>query len=230
VSVWRRLAGASWIPWVVLAAGNALPSPSVRGAVLWGGALGAQLRAGSPDMSAFTGAAVVVFTLARLEWRQPLGAANRSRLAAAILALLFALGLSAAQLLPTLEATGRSMRWNIDPALRGNVGSLHPLVMLAKILSPVRAGPQHLGLPRFRRRVSRPADASLPVEGDGARGLRLGGPGGPRLRAMAEARPRPEPLLAPRREPAPGRGDPVARGGLGSGPTPRRPSRDAPPP
>ena len=140
VNVWHHLAGASWIPWVFLAAENALASPSFRGAVLWGSALGAQLLAGSPDMSAFTGAAVVVFTLARLEWRQPLGAANRSRLAAAILALLFALGLSAAQLLPTLEATGRSMRWNIDPALRGNVGSLHPLVMLAKVLSPVPLG------------------------------------------------------------------------------------------
>ncbi len=140
VNVWHHLAGASWIPWVFLAAENALASPSLRGAVLWGGALGMQLLAGSPDMSAFTGAAVVAFTLARLEWRRPLGATNRPRLAAAILALLFALGLSAAQLLPTLEATGRSMRWNIDPALRGKIGALHPLGAFAKLVSPIPLG------------------------------------------------------------------------------------------
>ncbi len=140
VNVWHHLAGASWIPWVFLAAENALAAPSLRGAVLWGGALATQLLAGSPDMSAFTGAALIAFLLAHLEWRQPRWATNRPRVAASILALLFALGLSAAQLLPTLEATGRSMRWNIDPALRGGIGSLHPLGAFAKLISPVPLG------------------------------------------------------------------------------------------
>src|SRR5260370_32770201 len=54
-----------------------------------------------------------------------------------MLDLLFALGLSAAQLVPTREATGRSMRWNIDPALRGGIGSLHPLGAFAKLISPL---------------------------------------------------------------------------------------------
>jgi len=140
VNVWHHLAGASWIPWVFLAAENALAFPSLRGAVLWGGALAAQLLAGSPDMAAFTGAGVAAFTLTRLEWRPSLLATNRPRLAATLLALLFALGLAAAQLLPTLEVAGRSMRWSIAPSLRGDVGSLHPLGGLAKVLSPVPLG------------------------------------------------------------------------------------------
>jgi len=140
VNVWHHLAGASWVPWVFLAAESTLASPSFRGVALWGGALGIQLLAGSPDMSAFTGAAIAAFTLTRLDWRQPLGAANRHRLLAAILSLLFGLALSAAQLLPTVETAGRSMRWSIDPALRGAIGSLHPLGALAKVLSPIPLG------------------------------------------------------------------------------------------
>ncbi len=140
VNVWHHLAGAAWIPWVFLAADRALVKPSLRGAALLGSALGIQLLAGSPDLSGFTGAAVFGFTLSGFEWRHPITVANGRRLASASLALLLALGISAAQLLPTLEVARRSARFNLDPVSRSHVGSLHPLGALAKVLSPFPLG------------------------------------------------------------------------------------------
>jgi hypothetical protein len=140
VNVWHHLAGAAWIPWVFLAADRALVRPSLRSAALLGCALGMQLLAGSPDLSGFTGAAVFAFTLSCLEWRHPVTLANGRRLASASLALLFALGISAAQLLPTLEVASRSARFNLDLTSRSQVGSLHPLGALAKVLSPFPLG------------------------------------------------------------------------------------------
>ena len=150
VNVWHHLAGAAWVPWVFLAADRALVRPSLRGAAILGGAVGMQLLAGSPDLSGFTGAALVAYTLSLLEWRRPFTLANGRRLAGAALALLFALGIAAAQLLPTLEATRRSSRWSLDPSFREHVGSLHPLGLLAKVLSPLPLGdlpfdPAHAG-------------------------------------------------------------------------------------
>ena len=140
VDAWHHLFGAAWIPWVFVAAECGLRSPSVRSAALWGGTMGVQLLAGSLDMSGFTGAAIVAFTLAHLDRREPWGASNRKRLGTAALALLFLLALAAAQLLPTLEGASRSSRWNIDASVRGSIGALHPLGALAKVLSPVPLG------------------------------------------------------------------------------------------
>lgn len=136
VNVWHHLSGAAWIPWVFLAADRALASHRARDAVLWGAALAVQLLAGSPDMSAFTGAAVAAYALTHVEWRRPLDASNRRLLFTVSVALLFSLGLSAAQWAPSLEVARRSLRWDVGADLRA-VGSVNPAVALVKVLSPV---------------------------------------------------------------------------------------------
>jgi hypothetical protein len=166
VNVWHHLAGASWLPWVLLAADRALGAPSLRGAALTGLALGAQVLAGSPDMSAFTGLAVAALVLARLDSRAPFGAANRRRAATAALALLLGLGLAAGQLLPSLELARQSPRWNIDPGMRA-IGSLHPGALL-KLLSPVPLAE----LPLDPVRGAALLDEGMPF----LRSLYLGGP------------------------------------------------------
>ena len=95
VSVWHHLAGAAWMPWVVLAAEDALRTPSAGRALLWGAAFGAQMLAGSPDMCVMTGAVAGVQVLVSFARGRARGAPFRT-LACSLLALAFALGLAAA--------------------------------------------------------------------------------------------------------------------------------------
>jgi hypothetical protein len=129
-NVWHHLSSATWIPWIFLAAHRALDSPSLRRAALWGLAQGAQVLAGSPDVSLYTGLAVGAFVLLH-EGRAP----RLRRLAATAIALVFALGLSAGQWLPSLEVARRSARWDVEADTR-TVGSLDPAGAVAKALSP----------------------------------------------------------------------------------------------
>jgi hypothetical protein len=83
-NVWHHLSSASWIPWIFLCAHRVLDSPSVRGAVLWGLAQGAQVLAGSPDVSLYTGLAVGAFAVVH-----PGSVPRLRRLAASAVALVF---------------------------------------------------------------------------------------------------------------------------------------------
>jgi hypothetical protein len=134
-NMWIQLGGASWIPWVWLAADRALETRAAVHAVVWGGAVALQLFAGSPDMSLLTVAALAAWTLwsvrprtqgERLEW---------GGLATAAMATAFAIALSAALWLPALDLTRKSARWSLDSAHRA-VWSVHPFG-LAEAFSPV---------------------------------------------------------------------------------------------
>jgi hypothetical protein len=134
-NMWIQMGGASWIPWVLLAAGRALESRRAVPAVLWGAAGAMQLFAGSPDMSVMTAAAAAAWTLASIRPGSSAGAPDLRVLAAAAVACAFAAALSAALWLPALELTRGSARWSMESAQRA-VWSVHPLG-LAEVFSPV---------------------------------------------------------------------------------------------
>src|SRR6185503_6370790 len=54
VSLWHHFAGAAWMPAVLLAAFLAAGRPGFRTALVWGGAAGGQLLAGSFDLCLLT--------------------------------------------------------------------------------------------------------------------------------------------------------------------------------
>ncbi len=132
VSVWHHLAGAALLPWVCLAAESALSSGRTRDGVVWGLVLGFQVLAGSPDMTVLTGLTIAAWTLWHLASRSGRGW-HRVALSAA-LALVLALGVSAAQWLPALDAAAGSARASLDAARRVS-SSTHPLGLL-ELLSP----------------------------------------------------------------------------------------------
>jgi membrane protein YfhO len=143
VSVWHHLAGAAWMPWVVLAAECALRSPSVGRALLWGGAFGAQMLAGSPDMCVMTGAVVGVQVLASFARGSARGAPVRT-LACSLLALGFALGLAAVLWMPAVENARHTGRWEMAESAR-TVWSMHPASLL-QVLLPLLPGDVPLSL------------------------------------------------------------------------------------
>jgi membrane protein YfhO len=134
-NMWIQMAGASWIPWVLLAAGRALASRRTGPAVLWGAAVAMQLFAGSPDMSIMTAAASAAWALASIRPIEKGGPPQLRVLAAAAVACAFAVALSAALWLPALELTRHAARWSMESAQRA-VWSVDPLG-LAEVLSPV---------------------------------------------------------------------------------------------
>lgn len=133
VSMWNHFAGAAWMPWVVAAAIHLADRPDARRAALLGGAVAAQFLAGSPDMSAYTGLAVVIVLLAAVaQGRGDLRRAARLvTLAAASAAL--AVALTAAQWMPTLDLVGGSARSDLTGEAR-TYWSVHPLGALEMLL------------------------------------------------------------------------------------------------
>jgi hypothetical protein len=130
VSLWNHLSGAAWIPWAAWAADRTFASGRARDAVLWGLALAGPILCGSPEMALIAGTASVI------------GLAHEGRSArwahvarTSALALAVALGISAAQWMPTLEMVRQSLRtqfgagqtnfWSIPPL--GLVECLFPL-------------------------------------------------------------------------------------------------------
>lgn len=131
-NLWNHLGGAAWLPWTLYATLGAMDAPSPRRAVGLGATLAAAVLAGSPDfavLSALAAAAVVAARLARPPWD---GAAAR-RLYAALGGLLFALGLAAAQILPSLELAERSERFRQTVEERA-YWSLHPVSLLQTVV------------------------------------------------------------------------------------------------
>lgn len=115
--LWHHMAGASWIPWVLLAAEGVVEPGQRRAAVTLGAALGAQLLAGSVDMCAMT----VLMAAFRVVL------AGRTRLFLNwLVSGGVALALSAGVWLPALESVAGSARGALSEATR-TYWSLHPL-------------------------------------------------------------------------------------------------------
>jgi hypothetical protein len=131
----HHFASACWMPWVWLAAEASFATRRLRHGLLLGGALAIQLLAGSPDVTFFTGWIVAARGLCVVDWRGMWGRENARLLAVSGAALCLALGLSAAQWLPTLDVGARSERWDLPAAAR-DYWSLPPLALL-QIALPV---------------------------------------------------------------------------------------------
>ncbi len=134
-NVYHHFTSAAWMPWALWAADRAGQSRSRRHATAWGGVLGVQLLGGSADMCLMTGLLSPLVLARHVCWRRPGDRQNRDLLAAALLALLLAIGLACAQWLPTLEVALRSARWSLPDPVR-TFWSLNPWA-LVQALAPV---------------------------------------------------------------------------------------------
>lgn len=132
VDVWHHLAGAAWMPWVLLGAEATVARPRARTAVLWGLAMAMQVFAGSPDFCVMTGVAIGARLVTVL-----VGGRDRRRVCL-LAALAMAIGscVSAPQWLTTLEAVSRADPFWRERGLRV-LWSLHP-ASLVQLLLPVR--------------------------------------------------------------------------------------------
>jgi Bacterial membrane protein YfhO len=133
VSLWHHLAGAAWMPFVLLATGRLARHPTVPSILLCSLTLAGQILAGSADMCAISGVLAAGYALAHLNWRAPTDRANRRLLGAWLSSVLLALGLAAALWLPALDLVRRSDRSNLGESLR-TFWSLHPWNLLQTLL------------------------------------------------------------------------------------------------
>lgn len=124
VNLWHHFAGASWMPWVVLAVHRLVRRPRAAAAAWLGACLGMQVLAGSADMLLLTAALAAAWSagiVGRHALRRPLGLAL-----AGAGGVLLALALSAGQWLPAIDAASRALRrelpveladrWAVPPA------------------------------------------------------------------------------------------------------------------
>jgi hypothetical protein len=150
VNLYHHLAGATWIPWVLVAADRAFRSGRWRDVTMLGLAFGAQLLAGSAEMAAASVLlAALHAALSIVDWHTPLARPNRRLLGGAVLAALLGSGIGAAQWLPTAEVARRSQRQRLDESER-TVWSVNPVAGVETIL-PVSLGALPL---RADRRVA----------------------------------------------------------------------------
>jgi Bacterial membrane protein YfhO len=142
VSLWHHLAGACWMPWVLLAADRGLTTPTIRRGLAVAAASAMQILAGSADMVAMTaliiGARILTVGTPRALW----GALSRPRLVVAGVAAIFALGLSAVQWWPAVDYARESARRSLPYEERVQ-WSLHP-VAAAQTFLPVPPRPKIL--------------------------------------------------------------------------------------
>jgi hypothetical protein len=147
VNLWQHLAGAAWMPWVLLAVDAALSAPGLTRALLLGAAAAGQILTGSVDLVAMTALLAAGFSLRYL---RPAAARETLRQAGAVaLAAALAAGLTAAQWLPALEMLRASSRPSLHEAIR-TYWSLHPFTLLQSVL-PVF--PAELPLKREHREL-----------------------------------------------------------------------------
>ena len=128
VSLWNHLAAAAWIPWSAWGAHRAVTRPAFGPCAAWGAILAAPVLAGSPEMALFAGVFGLVFALAAA--RGPDG--PRRMMRALAVAGLVALGLSAAQWVPSLELARRSRRADL-PARQREFWSVPPVGLLQSV-------------------------------------------------------------------------------------------------
>jgi len=133
VSFWNYLAGACWWPWTFYFADRALESRRTGDALAWGACLAAPVLAGSPEMALAGTLAVGAFALRRVRWSRAFGAENGALAMPAVIAALFAAGLSAAQWVPTLAASAGTARLDIAAEAR-TFWSVHPLSIFQAVL------------------------------------------------------------------------------------------------
>ena len=169
VSAWHHFAGAAWMPWVLLAALNALEEPTSRRMRSWALAQGAQLLAGSAEMATLT---IALTGLAALTTSSP--ASRASRLRAGATALGLAIALAAAVWIPAAELASRSARRELPEASRA-LWSLHP-ARLFEVASPVRWH-ESAGPPAPLRLPQEPMPPFLPSVYLGVAALILAGAG-----------------------------------------------------
>jgi hypothetical protein len=129
----HHLTGAAWMPWVLLAADRAFGSARARDFLVFAAAFAIQIVAGSPDTCAMTAVLAGLDFLRHVQWRSPWSARNGRKLAAAGGAMALALGLSAAQWLPTMVVAARSTRPDLPDRLR-TYWSMHPANVLQTII------------------------------------------------------------------------------------------------
>jgi hypothetical protein len=130
VNLWNHLSGAAWIPWAVWAADAALVSPSAPRILAWGAVVAAPVFCGSPESAVMAAAATLVVLARRAD-----EVSVRRTLATALLALAFAVTLSAGQWIPSVELASRSMRSQFGT--QGSLWSIAP-IGLFQILIPAR--------------------------------------------------------------------------------------------
>ena len=135
VNLWNHMAAAAWLPWIVWAGDRALERPGLGRGLAWGALFSATILCGSPETGAMAAAVTAFLAVRRLpDWRsQPrqLVAAG----ACALLALCFAVALSAGQWLPSLDVARHSLRAQM-PAETRQFWSVHP-VNLLQIAFPI---------------------------------------------------------------------------------------------
>lgn len=129
VNMWNHFSGATWIPWVILAARRACESFKATDAMLWGVAVSGQVMTGSPDASAMAALCSVGGVLDGLRWSSWRDPANARWLKTVALAWGFGAALAAAQALPTLDLLAGSLRLELPLSAR-QAWSVHPLAML----------------------------------------------------------------------------------------------------
>jgi hypothetical protein len=129
----HHLTGAAWMPWVILAADRAFGAPSARGYVVFAATFATQIVAGSPDTCAMTAVLCGLDFLRHLPWRPVWSVATARKLAAAAGATALALGLSAAQWLPTMVVASRSARSDLPDRMR-MFWSMHPVSLLQALV------------------------------------------------------------------------------------------------
>lgn len=146
VTLWNHYGGAAWMPWALLAADRTLATGRLAPALAWGSAMAAQILCGSPDtllMTSLLAAARTVSSLRRGGAERP---TRRRRAFLAAAAWAFALALSAAQWMPTLEVARGSARWQLPAGLReawsvppaGLVQTLVPIAWDDSALAPAQ--------------------------------------------------------------------------------------------
>ncbi|HVR72209.1 MAG TPA: YfhO family protein [Vicinamibacteria bacterium] len=139
LDLWHHFAGAAWMPWVLLAADSALRAPALSRALRWGGAMGAQILAGSADMCAMTGLVALGLLATRADRGDLAGRANRRRLGVAAVAASFALALSAGLWMTALDVAARSDRASLPEQIR-TYWSVHPLGLAQTLLAGLWSG------------------------------------------------------------------------------------------
>jgi len=117
---------------VILAADRAWSSGKHSHALLWGATMAAQILAGSPDFFALTALLLLLHGLWGVRGRGTRSTTRRVALSAAI-AFSFAVALSAAQVLPSLELADRAGRWRQAERTR-TYWSVHPVAMVQTLL------------------------------------------------------------------------------------------------
>jgi hypothetical protein len=136
-NLWHHFAAAAWMPWAIRAGDRALERFSPRRSLLWGALMAVIVVAGSPETPLMAAAATGVLALRHApRWRQEPRRLARL-LAAAMLACVFAVALSAGQWLPTLDIARFSSRADLPQAAR-EFWSVHPLG-LAQLAFPIFA-------------------------------------------------------------------------------------------